>query len=103
MTAPRREGMSAELRYWKDRADERALRVIELQEEIKQALAIVEAAGETEKALAEAVAHSCEVEGADFGYHTCCGQRDYLGHKETCYLTKALSAFRKAADDGVKP
>ena len=92
MTAPRREGMSAELRYWKDRADERALRVIELQEEIKQALAIVEAA-----VMMSAVLETWKCR------YTKEWSCDVHPRKPQCDICTARAAFRKAADDGVKP
>jgi len=43
------------------------------------------------EALEKAKNHSCEIEGAEFGIFSCCNQRDYVGHAESCYLVQSLS------------
>ena len=35
--------------------------------------------------------HSCEIEGADFGWYSCCNQRNYQGHKTDCKQAQALN------------
>lgn len=36
------------------------------------------------KSLEELQDHSCDIEDAEFGYYTCCNQRDYEGHAKDC-------------------
>jgi hypothetical protein len=47
------------------------------------------------EALKKCLGHSCDIEGADFGFHSCCNQRDYKGHKPDCYIKQALAAWPK--------
>lgn len=45
--------------------------------------------------IKQALEHSCPIEDADFGYHSCCQQRDYEGHKQNCYLQEAYNLCKK--------
>lgn len=60
---------------------EDGVRIEKLEDEIKR----------LRDAVNRAKDHSCDLEGADFGYLTCCQQRDYEGHKSDCYLILALA------------
>lgn len=41
--------------------------------------------------LEELLNHSCDIEEAEFGWYTCCSQRDYKGHKSDCERVAAIN------------
>jgi hypothetical protein len=87
-------GCIGQICYWHKELDENMGKLQDLYAALKKSHA------ELLACLKEAITHSCEIEGAEFGWLPCCSVRDYEEHKPDCRANKAISA---ASQLEVKP